>query len=57
MARFPFGKSRSIAIWETLWKFRVWRDQIIINPSDSLADGEPVRVKATKDSRPSAAKQ
>jgi hypothetical protein len=32
-------------------------DQIIINPSDSLADGDLVRVKPPKDSPPSAAKQ
>jgi hypothetical protein len=32
-------------------------DQIIINPSDSLADGDSVRVKPPEDSHPSAAKE
>jgi hypothetical protein len=32
-------------------------NQIIINPSDSLANGDLVRVKPSKDSRPNAPKQ
>lgn len=32
-------------------------DQIVINPSDSLTDGDSVRVKQPKDSAPGEAKE